>query len=234
VAQSWEEQFDYLLVPANPYRGLEPFTSDQADLFFGRNADIDRLAQRVAERSRVVVIGPSGVGKSSLVLAGLVPRLRRDTDWSVVAVRPGQDPWPALAAGLLRLDRANAEPTFREVQEEVARLKGEGFRPRAEYLRSQGRPLLVVVDQFEEALATAKDLDIGLLDLLLPAGGDDSGTAHRLLITLRADFLNLLLGQPGMDPRLLRPVASRARPRIQGRSCQSPRAQRCWRAVETR
>jgi len=39
---------------------------------------------------------------------------------------------------------------------------------------------------------------------------------------------------PGMELRLRRPVASRARPRIQGRSCQSPRAQRCWRAAETR
>ena len=39
---------------------------------------------------------------------------------------------------------------------------------------------------------------------------------------------------PGMEPGLRRPVASRARPRIQGRSCQSPRAQRCWRAAETR
>ena len=41
VAGAWEEQFDYLLVPENPYRGLEPFTAKDADVFFGRDADIE-------------------------------------------------------------------------------------------------------------------------------------------------------------------------------------------------
>jgi hypothetical protein len=40
VAEAWEDQFDYLLVPPNPYPGLEPFTADQAEVFFGRNDDI--------------------------------------------------------------------------------------------------------------------------------------------------------------------------------------------------
>ncbi|MEJ3653388.1 trypsin-like peptidase domain-containing protein [Actinomycetes bacterium KLBMP 9759] len=59
-----------------PYRGLRPFGEEQAALFFGRDAEIGKLADAVARTAVVAVAGPSGVGKSSLVRAGLVPRLR--------------------------------------------------------------------------------------------------------------------------------------------------------------
>jgi hypothetical protein len=76
VAGAWEAQFDYLMVPANPYRGLEPFTAEHAEVYFGRDRDVDLLAARVKAQPVVVVVGSSGVGKSSLVQAGLVPRLQ--------------------------------------------------------------------------------------------------------------------------------------------------------------
>ena len=101
IAGAWEEPFDYLLVPENPYRGLETFTAEHAALFFGRDADIAALTERVRRQPVVVVVGPSGVGKSSLVQAGLVPALEQKQRWSVALVRPGQDPWLRLAAGLL-------------------------------------------------------------------------------------------------------------------------------------
>ena len=104
IAQAWEEPFDYLLVPENPYRGLESFTAKDTSLFFGRDRDIRELASRVRRQPVVVVVGPSGVGKSSLVQAGLIPALRRDQCWSTTVIRPGQDPWTRLAAGLLRAE----------------------------------------------------------------------------------------------------------------------------------
>jgi Trypsin-like peptidase domain len=63
------------LVPC-PYRGLRPFGEEQAGVFFGREAEIGRLADAVARNAVVAVAGPSGAGKSSLVRAGLLPRLR--------------------------------------------------------------------------------------------------------------------------------------------------------------
>jgi hypothetical protein len=63
------------LVPC-PYRGLRPFGEEQAAVFFGREAEIGRLADAVARNAVVAVAGPSGAGKSSLVRAGLLPRLR--------------------------------------------------------------------------------------------------------------------------------------------------------------
>ncbi|WP_345802931.1 BTAD domain-containing putative transcriptional regulator [Microbacterium sp. AZCO] len=59
-----------------PYPGLRPFGPDDAEVFFGRDADIETLLDRVAPGGVVTIAGASGTGKSSLMLAGLIPRLR--------------------------------------------------------------------------------------------------------------------------------------------------------------
>ncbi|MGW3463966.1 nSTAND1 domain-containing NTPase, partial [Streptomyces olivaceoviridis] len=59
-----------------PYRGLARFEPGDADLFFGRDQLTDRLLELAASRRFTAVFGPSGSGKSSLLRAGLIPRLR--------------------------------------------------------------------------------------------------------------------------------------------------------------
>ena len=201
IALAWEEQFGYLLVPENPYRGLEPFTASHTAMFFGRDADIADLTSRVRAQPVTVVAGPSGAGKSSLVQAGLLPALQRERQWSVALARPGADPWPRLAAALLQAWHGQpVTVTLEESQREVARLRREGLGPVARFLRSQDRPLLVVVDQFEELLASDPP-DHDLLDLLLPApeAADD---AARIVLALRSDFLPSLQSIPGFHTRL--------------------------------
>jgi energy-coupling factor transporter ATP-binding protein EcfA2 len=201
IGQAWDEPFDYLLVPDNPYRGPEPFTPGQAGMFFGRDADIAALAKRVHAQPAVVVVGPSGAGKSSLVQAGLVRALQEEQQWSVALVRPGADPWPQLAAAMLGARRGQQpQLTLEETRREVDRLRKEGLGQAARFLRSQDRPLLVVVDQFEELLARGEP-DRDLLDLLLaaPEAADD---AVRLVLTPRSDFLPALQSIPGFHTRL--------------------------------
>jgi WD40 repeat protein len=225
VAAAWEEQFDYLLVPPNPYRGLAPFTAENASLFFGREEDITQLANRVRSQPVTVVVGQSGVGKSSLVRAGLVARLQQEGPWSVALVkRPALDPWYQLAAAVLgarrplgRLpvsetaDSGNASPD--EVAAEVERLRGEGLGPTANSLRAAGRPLLLIVDQFEELLDTEQPLDRDLLELLLPPAGSEQA-ACRVVLTLRGDFLWDVLGLGiRLDERLY-PVAALGEPQL--------------------
>lgn len=60
-----------------PYRGLEPFETAHASIFFGREAEVEELAALLQRRRAALVCGPSGAGKSSLVLAGLLPALLR-------------------------------------------------------------------------------------------------------------------------------------------------------------
>ena len=199
VAQAWEQPFDYLLVPENPYRGLEPFTAKHAPVFFGRDAEIAALSALVRERPVVVVVGPSGVGKSSLVQAGLIPALQQDQRWSVALVRPGQDPWLRLAAGLLHAQNGPETPvTLDQSQRESDRLQAEGFAPVARFLRSEDRRLLVVVDQFEELLAAGKPPDQRLVNLLLPPP-DAVEDAARVVLTLRTDFLSALQSAPNIQ-----------------------------------
>ena len=74
-----------------PYRGLQPFGTDDAEEFFGRDADIQAALARLAGSPFLAVSGASGCGKSSLVLAGLVPALRARGD-TVVVLGSGATP----------------------------------------------------------------------------------------------------------------------------------------------
>ncbi len=205
LARAWKSRFDYLLVPPNPYRGLEPFTTDDADVFFGRDREIGDLQKRVDAQPVTVVVGPSGVGKSSLIRAGLIPKLQRSSPWSIAMCRPGRDPWHRLSAALLDAEvPAEASPsggtpplvTREALERELHRLQADGLQGVGRYFRSQGRQLLVVIDQFEEALASDPP-DQDLLDMLLPPPQRAAEAVH-VVLTLRADFLPSLIGLPGM------------------------------------
>ena len=101
------------VIPEQVYPGLRPFRRDESILFFGRQEHVDELLGRLEETSFLAVVGLSGSGKSSLVLAGLVPALERGhlgvagAIWQIVEMRPGSDPLGALAAAL---DKALGKP----------------------------------------------------------------------------------------------------------------------------
>jgi DNA-binding SARP family transcriptional activator/WD40 repeat protein len=80
---------------ACPYLGLVHYGVDDADLFFGRDADVAQCVRRLADAGVVTVIGPSGSGKSSLVRAGIAAALGREGR-RVVVVAPGAHPMDAL------------------------------------------------------------------------------------------------------------------------------------------
>jgi len=92
---------DYSAPPADvpcPYKGLEPFQPEDAELFFGREELVDELVARLEEAPFLAVVGPSGSGKSSLVRAGVVPELeRRDESLTAEIFAPGAHPLAELA-----------------------------------------------------------------------------------------------------------------------------------------
>jgi energy-coupling factor transporter ATP-binding protein EcfA2 len=71
-----------------PYPGLVAFGPEDAGLFFGRDQETDDISRRVQQQNFLLVVGPSGSGKSSLVSAGVLPRLTRDGRWLVQTLRP--------------------------------------------------------------------------------------------------------------------------------------------------
>ncbi|MBN2798179.1 MAG: protein kinase [Deltaproteobacteria bacterium] len=83
-----------------PFRGLMPFLEPHARYFFGRDEEIALLAEQLRGAAVLPVLGLSGAGKSSLVMAGLLPRLREDAYWIALQLRPGRHPLAALSAAL--------------------------------------------------------------------------------------------------------------------------------------
>ena len=75
----------------NPWLGLVSFTEALRDYFHGRSEEADELFRRVKREVLTVLFGQSGLGKTSLLQAGLFPRLRRE-GFLPVAIRLGFDP----------------------------------------------------------------------------------------------------------------------------------------------
>lgn len=146
---------------APPYRGLARFEPHDQDLFFGRDRMIEQLRRLTCDHRFAVLFGASGSGKSSLLRAGLIPRLREDI---------GRRERPAV----LRVLTPGARP---------AATWGHLLTP------GPGDPeSWVVVDQFEEVFTLCHDHRerSRFIELLLAARDPDSGL--RVLITVRADF----------------------------------------------
>ena len=88
----------------NPFMGLSSYNEDDSHLFFGRDRVIEALEEKMETRSLVVVSGASGTGKSSVIKAGLLPRLRKENYTILPVIRPGKNPMEALTQALPDID----------------------------------------------------------------------------------------------------------------------------------
>lgn len=185
------------LTPAeNPYKGLRAFEERDAARFFGRDGLVRELLAAVDEHRFVTVVGPSGIGKSSVVRAGLLPRLRasalpRSGGWLVTDMFPGSYPFEELAAALLRV--AVERPA--DLVEELSRDELGIARATKQILPADGE-LLLVVDQLEELFTLTGDDERRRFVDALVALVSDSRSRVRVVATLRADFLDQPLSHP--------------------------------------
>ncbi len=175
----------------NPYRGLESYGSRHAGLFFGRSELTEALARQVAVSPLAAVVGPSGSGKSSLVRAGLLPRLEDAAArrWTVAPpLRPGEDPLAAfhqaLGAGerpvLPGLEAGALRRQSRYLAAELRRWLDE--RPAEEHL-------LLVVDQLEELRTQARrELESERFLEQLQGALDLGSERIHWVVTVRSDF----------------------------------------------
>src|SRR5215469_4295843 len=182
-----------------PYRGLASFQPNDTAWFFGREELVLHLVRLATGPGTpglpLAVVGPSGSGKSSLLRAGLVPRLRtanpaRPGGRAVVLITPGASPVDALARGLASLAGSGFEGLpaerlaqgIRENPERYARLAGRGEEPPA-----------IIVDQLEE-IFTAGAGESGRQEFV---GALAALAEHTLIVTgLRADFYSHALSYP--------------------------------------
>ncbi|HKM54184.1 MAG TPA: TIR domain-containing protein [Isosphaeraceae bacterium] len=187
----------------SPFVGLRPFDVGDSAWFFGREALVEELVQRLREGVEggecrfLAVLGASGSGKTSLVHAGLLGalkagRLEGSASWPVAIVRPGADPFQSLAQALAGLyPSSSPEPANRRL---VADLKsGERGLGDLAWLivasRPKGTHLLVLVNQFEEVFNLAVDATErqDFISSLLQAANTPDGPVC-VVVTMRADF----------------------------------------------
>jgi Trypsin-like peptidase domain len=203
LVDAWPEVLES--VPPCPYRGLLPFRAEDAEagLFVGREEEVARLRRMVHERALVVVVGPSGVGKSSLVTAGLLPALLGTGEWAGATFRPGETPFFALAKALYDLEGPDQGLSTDAVDRRGEQIQDEGLARLAGKLSVLiGRRILLHADQFEEMLTICPPKERAeFLDRVLPAANVDD-VPYRLVCTLRADFLRPLLEHADVGPRL--------------------------------
>ncbi len=176
-------------IPPCPYRGLAAFAETDAAVFFGREGEAETLAGRLERELFVAVVGASGSGKSSLVKAGLLPRLRRQGNWQIVQFRPGSDPPAALAATLAAVSGGDRDEIAR-AETRLALDLPQTDTALTKFLNGLPQQrLLLVADQFEEiyTLTTDPAARRALLANLLAALQDSPKL--RLVTTIRADFL---------------------------------------------
>ena len=83
-----------------PFPGLLPYSGRYERFFYGREAEVTALVEQMRQATVCPVVGCSGAGKSSFVLAGVIPRLQEDQPWCLLRLRPGTAPFRALAARL--------------------------------------------------------------------------------------------------------------------------------------
>jgi hypothetical protein len=189
----------------SPYPGLRAFTEDQTAIFFGREREALALERRLreAEPRFVAVVGASGTGKSSLVRAGLMPRLAgqgQGQGWPFLIMTPaelGGDPLLLLASRLFEMIPLKGRPArvadlVRQLRDEPERIAGYARQALA------GMPdwarLVLVIDQLEELFTPAAEEYRGTFTKLLARAAGEPRL--RVLVTLREDFLSQCAAEP--------------------------------------
>jgi len=167
-------------LPSTPYKFLDYFTSTDVRIFFGRDSESTQLARLILSHSLTVLFGRAGVGKTSLIMAGVMPKMQEE-DYITAYSRLLDDPVQAIMVAVAQAAGHDIEP--------VSDSADISLRLFLERLLPAGTRLVVFVDQFEElfvrlgqeyrdrfAQALSRCLESELLDI-------------RFLLIMREDFL---------------------------------------------
>lgn len=181
---------------SSPYLGLESFDESHKDFFFGRDALVAQLLEKVAEKALVVVSGASGSGKSSVVCSGLLPQLAARLPqgcFRSLILEPNRDPFLALRSALISKGFDHKE---------TAEVRSDASAPLAEELQRLLRPRkylwTLFIDQFEQIFTLCDERTrTRFIDGLVALARAES-IQLRVILAMRADFYPSLAAHPAL------------------------------------
>jgi serine/threonine protein kinase/formylglycine-generating enzyme required for sulfatase activity len=187
----------------NPYRGLRAFEAEHRALFFGRSEEVSVVVERLRSKPFVVLAGESGVGKSSICRAGVLPlvesgALEGGRRWSSLTLFPGRTPLQAIAGALGERIAMPEDELRRKVAVSPVSIVSD-----LRVWLGDARGLVLFVDQLEELVTLAERSQAALVAELL--GRFATGvTGVRLLATVRADLLTRVAALSHIGPEISR------------------------------
>jgi GAF domain-containing protein len=180
--------------PRNPYKGLRAFQAEDEADFFGRDTliedFIETLGNGIKPPRLLAVLGASGSGKSSVIMAGLLPRLQKGAipgseDWVYLApIVPGTYPIESLTITLARLMKEKSQTA---INEDLMNRNKRGLHGLVRELSD--KPVVLYIDQFEELFTLVSDEAERrqFIDLVTTAITEPSGKLI-VILSMRADF----------------------------------------------
>ena len=187
----------------NPFPGLRAFGQKEQHLFFGREDHIKDLLSKLGNNHFVAIVGTSGSGKSSLVRAGLLPRLlegaltSRNSSWLVATMRPGNTPLKNLADALATpavFGSTDPDKISTSILE-ILREDQLGLIQAVRHYIPDGKQVLILLDQFEEIFRFGEEIKgregheaVHFINLITQAIRQRDVPIY-VVLTIRSDFL---------------------------------------------
>jgi formylglycine-generating enzyme required for sulfatase activity len=205
VSEAAKDGLPAEILALDPYRGLLAYEEAHAPLYFGREEEVQEALSRLERSGCLVLSAASGSGKTSLMKAGIVPKLRErarraSAELVVIDVRPGHNPLEALRQSFSRARATTLEEVAkwtRQVLESLSQSNAwpDALLPLLHGLAVGGTHVALCVDQLEECVTLGVNASerSAFLDCLCGAAEHARDIGVSIVTTLRTDLVAPLL-----------------------------------------
>jgi WD40 repeat protein/energy-coupling factor transporter ATP-binding protein EcfA2 len=192
IEASVDETIDKPLVVTSPYKGLNSFKTEDWESFFGRDDLILRLLDDLNKQNIILLLGASGSGKSSIIQAGLISRLKKSLNSKFTAInfKPDRHPFLSLYNSLIQNNyQCEEEVTLTQLAQNLQQ-------------KDDGSYWLIVIDNFEEffTLSNSQEAQFFIDDLIetyeLLNKSSECSVKIKIILAMRSEYLDNLSAYP--------------------------------------